>query len=97
MGMRRLRWDPFRELEDISCRLDRFLARHEAGRSSGDEPATMTDWTPPVDIREMDRDFHIIAELPGVRKEDLHVMAEDDLLIINGERRDEGQRIRRYA
>ena len=49
-----MRWDPFRELEDMSERLNRVFNR-QAGRSTdGKETITVADWIPTVDIAETD-------------------------------------------
>ena len=83
-----VRWDPFRELEDMSDRLNRMFAR-PALRSNGKETMTVADWMPTVDISETDGEYLIKAELPEVRKEDVKVTVEDGVLTIQGERRQE--------
>jgi HSP20 family protein len=44
-------------------------------------------WQPQVEVRERDGKLHVIADLPGLRKEDVNVSVEDDTVIIQGERR----------
>jgi HSP20 family protein len=83
-----VRWDPFRELEDMSERLNRMFAR-PALRSSGKETLTVADWVPTVDISETDEEYLIKAELPEVKKEDVKVTVEDGVLTLQGERRQE--------
>lgn len=84
-----MRWDPFRELEDMSERLNRVFNR-QAGRSTdGKETITVADWIPTVDIAETDTEYQIKAELPEVKKEDVKVTVEDGVLTIQGERRHE--------
>ncbi len=48
---------------------------------------TVADWTPPVDISETDEAFHIAAELPEVKKNDVKVILENGVLTLQGERR----------
>lgn len=43
-------------------------------------------WTPQVDIAEDEHGFHIQAELPGLKREDVKVNIENNLLTIEGER-----------
>jgi HSP20 family molecular chaperone IbpA len=43
-------------------------------------------WEPPVDIFETARELHIIAALPGVAPEAVHVEVENEVLIIAGTR-----------
>ena len=83
-----IRWDPFRELEDMSERLNRMVAR-PALRPSGKETMTVADWIPTVDISESDGEYLIKAELPEVKKEDVKVTVEDGVLTLQGERRQE--------
>ena len=71
-----MRWDPFRELEEMSSRLNRVFN-------------TVADWIPTVDIAETDAEYQIKAELPEVKKEDVKVTVEDGELTISGERRHE--------
>lgn len=61
--MNRLGWNPFRELEEMSDRLNRVVARVPRG-DNGDEAMTMADWTPPVDISETPAEYVIKAEIP---------------------------------
>ena len=79
-----VRWDPFRELEDMSERLNRMFARPAA--RTGKEALTVADWMPTVDISETDAEYLIKAELPEIKKEDVKVTVEDGVLTLQGER-----------
>jgi HSP20 family protein len=68
-----VRWDPFRELEDMSERLNRVFSRPSL-RNSG---------------KETEAEYLIKAELPEVRKEDVKVTVENGVLTLQGERRQE--------
>lgn len=86
-----VRWDPFRELQDMSDRLNRMIARPASGGSVGQgrEVMTVADWTPTVDISETEAEYAIKAELPEVKREDVKVTVEDGVLTIQGERKQE--------
>jgi HSP20 family protein len=43
-------------------------------------------WTPAVDVHEEPEHFTVRADLPGVDAKDIHVTADNGLLIIRGER-----------
>ena len=43
-------------------------------------------WNPPVDIKETEKEYMFIAELPGLRLEDVHVELSNDILSISGSR-----------
>lgn len=83
-----VRWDPFRELEDMSERLNRVFSRPSM-RNTGKENLTVADWMPTVDISETEGEYLIKAELPEVRKEDVKVTVENGVLTLQGERRQE--------
>jgi HSP20 family protein len=85
-----VRWDPFRELEEMNDRLNRMFGRSNlATTASGKEGLFSFDWTPSVDIAETAEAFEIKAELPDVKKEDVKVSVEDGELRISGERKQE--------
>jgi HSP20 family protein len=84
-----VKWDPFRELEEMSERLNRLFTRPAIARSNGKELLTVADWVPTVDISETDQEYLIRAELPEVKKEDVKVTLEDGVLTIQGERKHE--------
>ncbi|PJF33196.1 MAG: Hsp20/alpha crystallin family protein, partial [Phototrophicales bacterium] len=52
---------------------------------------TMTNGiaAPRVDIKEKDDQFEITAELPGIKKEDVHVQLHNGVLSIEAETNDE--------
>lgn len=84
-----VRWDPFRELEDVSDRLNRMLTRPAMRTSNNKETMIVADWTPSVDISETEGEYQIKAEIPDVKKEDVKVTLEDGVLTIQGQRKQE--------
>ncbi len=46
-----------------------------------------TPWTPPCDIYETDKEIVLKMELPEVRKEDVRVTLENNVLTLRGERK----------
>jgi len=82
-----IKWDPFRELEDVSNRLNRIFGRSASRAESSQEMLGMADWTPSVDISETDTAYLIKGEIPGVKKEDVKVTVQDGMLTIQGERK----------
>lgn len=87
--MNLIKWDPFRELEDVSTRLNRIFGRPLARMDPNSEMLAMVDWTPSADISETDTAYLIKAEIPGVKKEDVKVTLQDGILTIQGERKSE--------
>jgi HSP20 family protein len=85
--MNLIKWDPFRELEDVSNRLNRIFGRSTARAESGQEMLAVADWSPSIDISETDAAYLIKAEIPGVKKEDVKVTIQDGMLTVQGERK----------
>jgi HSP20 family protein len=83
-----VRWDPFRELEDMSNRLNRMFGRSPLAREAETQMVAF-DWAPSVDISENPEEFVIKAEVPGVNKDDVKVSIEDGVVSIQGERKQE--------
>jgi len=54
------------------------------------------NFTPAIDIEEKDGTWHITADLPGLRKEDVKVEFHDGVLTISGERVKEAKGEGRY-
>lgn len=78
------RWDPMREFEEMTERLNRFIDRNPA-----EEALVTAAWSPIVDIQETEKEYLIKAELPEVKKEDVKVTVKDGVLSLEGERRQE--------
>lgn len=51
------------------------------------EISTRSAQYPPVDITEYTNEFVIVAELPGVKKEDVKISVENGSLTLSGERK----------
>lgn len=86
--MNLVKWDPFRELQDVSSRLNRIFGRADRADSDSGMLA-VADWMPSVDISETDSAYLVKGEIPGVKKEDVRVTIEDGMLTIQGERKQE--------
>jgi HSP20 family protein len=82
-----IKWDPFKELEDVSNRLNRIFRRSSDGVQASRESMTVADWSPSADITETDTAYLIKAEIPGVNKQDVKVSVQDGMLTIQGERK----------
>jgi len=78
-------WDPFRELSEFQNRLGSFFGR--APTQKGQESPMLSQWSPAVDIVEDENQFVIKAELPEIKKEEVHVTVDNGVLTISGERK----------
>ncbi len=77
-------FDPFRPFEE---RFRRFLEGFDPFRTSGEENWSLATWAPACDIYETDNEIVVKAELPEVKKEDVYVSIENNVLTIRGERK----------
>jgi HSP20 family protein len=83
-------WDPFREFQELSDRLNRvFQPRYPAREESREQELTVFDWAPAVNISETEKAYLVKADLPDVKKEDVKVMHDNGVLTLEGERRQE--------
>jgi HSP20 family protein len=87
--MNLVKWNPFRELEDVSNRLNSLFGKLPVRAESGADMLAVADWMPTVDISETDAGYLIKAEIPEVKKEDVKVNIQDGMLTISGERHQE--------
>jgi HSP20 family protein len=77
------RWDPIHDLLAIQQRLDRYA------------PGP-TGWTPAVDILETSTHYIVIAEVPGMTRDELDIQVHEGRLTIAGERRERTQQCEQY-
>ncbi|MEX0734901.1 MAG: Hsp20/alpha crystallin family protein, partial [Steroidobacteraceae bacterium] len=86
-----IRWEPFRELDDIFARYNPFFGRLATARPGNAEESDVPAWTPVANISETEADYLIKAELPEVSKEDVKVTVDESVITISGERRKEAE------
>jgi HSP20 family protein len=87
-----IRWNPFREMEDIQRRMSSLWEGNLLRRNNltnGEENITVPEWAPVVDIIEDESEYLIKVELPEVQKDDVKVTVENGTLTISGERKAE--------
>ena len=68
------RWDPFRDLIAIQHRIERLSVAGAHG------------WVPAVDLCETAEAFIIIAELPGLSRDQVRISVQDGRLTLQGRR-----------
>ena len=84
--MELVRWEPFAGFGNGRSVFD-DLFDDNLGRSWA-QPST-SKWYPAVDVLESKDSYHIRAELPGMKKEDIKVEVTDGNLTLSGERKSE--------
>lgn len=85
--MRVIKWEPFRDIDDM---FDRVFAdsMRRWPRASGEERRVF-DWAPAADVSETEAEYLIKAELPEVSKDDLNITVQEGVLTLAGERKQE--------
>jgi HSP20 family protein len=78
-----VRFDPFRDLSVLQNRVNRLFTDT---RALVPEDDAFQSWAPAVDIFERGDDLILSAELPGVRREELDLKVEGNVLTLRGER-----------
>jgi HSP20 family protein len=68
------KWDPLRDLIALHDQIGHLVGTDAPG------------WTPPVDLYETPTDFVLSAELPGLSREQIDLHAEENRIVIRGER-----------
>ncbi|MBN2124412.1 MAG: Hsp20/alpha crystallin family protein [Deltaproteobacteria bacterium] len=88
--MNLVRWNPWKETETFADRINRFLGGGSMLPAEwlSDESGIGT-WSPAVDVVDQEDRILIKAELPGVDKKDIHVELKNNVLTLEGERREE--------
>jgi len=78
------RWEPSRGVTTLQDQMNR-LFNNTFQRS--DEEASLSAWTPAVDIYETEHELVVKADLPEVDPKDLDIRVENNILTIRGERK----------
>jgi HSP20 family protein len=75
---KRSAWGLFSDLDDVFDDFWRPIRRDNGGA-----------FAPAVDVSETENEYHVRADLPGVKKDDLDISIQDGMLTINAETREE--------
>ena len=85
-----VRWNPFRELDELQNRFGTLLGTFPKRTSNGNGGMlTVPDWSPLVDITEDEKEYLVKTDLPEMKKEDVKIVVENGILTISGERKNE--------
>ena len=76
-------FQPFRGVSTLQDQINRLF--NDAFDRSSDE-ASLTPWSPAVDIYETEQNLVVKADLPDIKPEQLDIRVENNILTIRGER-----------
>ena len=81
-----IRYNPWSLIDQLS----REMANPLSTYSKEDEGnVTTASWSPSVDITENKENFTLLADIPGVKPDDIEVSMDNGVLTVKGERRTE--------
>lgn len=55
-------------------------------------PSDQTSFMPKLEVRDIGSRYELSAELPGMKEEDINISLKDNMLILEGEKRNESKR-----
>ncbi len=81
-----VKYNPWSLLDQIQRELNNPMAAFD--RDENDNVAT-ANWAPAVDIKEDEKSFTMLADIPGVDPKDIEVTMDNNVLTVKGERQSE--------
>ena len=82
--MELVRWEPFMNFGNLQSVLNDWF---DGDSDRSPAQSRTSAWHPAVDVLEGKDAYLIHAELPGMKKEDIHVEVKDGSLLLSGERK----------
>jgi len=83
-----VRWRPFEDLVSVQDELSRVF---DDAVLRSPRFRTVRGWYPVVDLMENEEEFRLVAELPGLGREDVKISLTDSVLTLRGEKKTEKQ------
>jgi HSP20 family protein len=81
------RYNPLDEFRDIRRGFDMLHSMMNSMEKAQESEGALVDFIPAVNTREGEYAYHIEVDLPGIKKEDVDISVEGNVLTISGERR----------
>lgn len=81
------RWDPFKDLISLREKMNKLFEDSMSRSQADDQDFSVGAWKPSVDIYETADKMVLVADLPGIKQEDIELKVENNLLTIRGERK----------
>lgn len=86
-----VRFSPRHDIFDLQREFDSVFNRFFPNTTTSEESASVSLWSPRVDLGENDTTYFVRLDVPGIDKNDLDISLKDKVLTISGERKDESQ------
>ncbi len=79
-----IKYEPFKELENFDDKIQNLLNTFPDFHSEYEE-----SFYPKIDISEDEKNIYVDSELPGIKKNNLKISLNDNILTISGEKKNE--------
>ena len=77
-----LRFEPMNDLENFQNKFQRIF-----GEFPGIETPVQDTFSPAIDIKDSEKHLILNIEVPGIKKEDMKITLQDNVLTIKGEKK----------
>ena len=77
-------WSPFTGMESLRSEMDRLFNTYFGNMPSSGASESL--WYPRVDLREQEQEFVLMADLPGMKQDDINITVENNILTLQGKR-----------
>jgi HSP20 family protein len=81
-----IRWNPGKGMMGLQDEMNLLLGDFFGVDKRGEE-TDFIRWAPRVDILEQDGGYELVADLPGLKKEDIKIEIQDNMLTLRGEKK----------
>ena len=77
-------WSPFEGIESLRAGMNELFNSLLGTTPASGTPESL--WYPRVDLREQEQEFVLVADLPGMKQEDINITVENNILTLQGKR-----------
>ncbi len=81
------RYNPINEFRDLRRSFDIFNSIVNSVEAKNRDDSSIVAFVPSVNTREGDYAYHVEIDLPGIKKDDIDIDVENNVLTISGERK----------
>jgi HSP20 family protein len=82
-----IKFEPMREIETLHERIQKYFDDFSSFGFNFSET-----FSPKIDISEEKDKINVVAEIPGVKKQDIKITLQDNILTIEGEKKQESEK-----
>ncbi len=87
-----VRWRPVHSGINVHNEMDRFFDNFFGNIKDVSDSDTDSVWIPKADISDTKNDVFVALELPGVKKDDVKISIQENILTVRGEKKQENEK-----